>query len=93
MKRSLTQVKIHVIWILLAAVGWSCAKDNQLQRQNPQTENAIAPARTYYESTSVPLTKTLGEQQIPIKPLPGEMTPQWERAAATVFENDRRILI
>ncbi|MDE5945416.1 MAG: hypothetical protein K2G93_07530 [Rikenella sp.] len=79
----------HGIWCLIAltTIGWSCRKNNLLQDNNSQTENTIAQARKYYESTATPLTKTFGDQQIPIKPLPGEITPQWERATATVLEN------
>lgn len=74
--------------VLLSAVGWSCSRqDEPVMNDSPQANGAIAQARMYYESTAVPLTKTVADQTIAIKPLPREITPQWERAAATVLSD------
>lgn len=91
MKQSSFTPRHHFfMWLCLATaviVGWSCQKSDFLQENRQQAENATTQARSYYERTAVPLTKSFGEQQIPIKPLPGEMIPQWERATATILEN------
>lgn len=42
-------------------------------------------ARSYYESAAPSLTKTVADQTIAIKPLPGDMVPLWDRATATVL--------
>ncbi len=89
MKRNLLKIRTCMVCAGLAiwAVGsWSCQKDDLLQNDKQKTENTIAQARAYYERTAVPLTKTVGEREVPIKPLPGEMTPQWDRATAAVQE-------
>jgi hypothetical protein len=89
MKRSLLKIRTCLVCAGLAiwTVGsWSCQKDDLLQNDKQKTENTIAQARAYYERTAVPLTKTVGEREVPIKPLPGEMTPQWDRATAAVQE-------
>lgn len=74
--------------VVLSAVGWSCAKqDEPVMNDNRQAEGAIAQARSYYESTAPSLTKTVADQTIAVKPLPGEMTPLWDRASATVLSD------
>lgn len=89
MKRILISVRRRSLWLCLAvvaAVGWSCTKDeNFFENNNLQTQGAIAQARSFYERTAVPLTKSIGGQSIAVKPLPGEMTPLWDKAAATVL--------
>lgn len=70
-----------------AVVGWSCTKTDYSQEYDWRTENVIVQARSYYESIAAPLTKISGGQPIAIKPLPGEMTPLWDRAAATVWSD------
>lgn len=91
MKRSLTKVGTRAVCVglaVLAAVGWSCTKqDEPAMNDNPQTNGAIAQARSFYESTATPLTKSVAEQTIAIKPLPGDMTPLWDRASATVLSD------
>ena len=55
---------------------------------NPhQTEGAIAQARSFYESTAPSLTKTVADQTIAIKPLPGEITPLWDQATAAALSD------
>ena len=73
--------------VVLAAVGWSCSKQDEPSINNQQTVGAIAQARSFYESTATPLTKTVADQSIAIKPLPGDMTPLWDRAAAAVLSD------
>lgn len=89
MKRSLTKVGTRAICaglVLLSAVGWSCSRqDEPVMNDNHQTEGAIAQARSWYESTAPSLTKTVADQTITIKPLPGEITPLWNRATAAVL--------
>ena len=91
MKRSLTKVGTRAICAglaLLAAVGWSCSRqDEPVMNDNHQTEGAIAQARTWYENTAAPLTRSVADQTIAIKPLPGEITPLWDRASATVLSD------
>ena len=71
---------------VLAAVGWSCTKqDEPAMNVSPQTEGAIAQARSWYENTAAPLTRSVADQTIAIKPLPGDITPLWDRASATVL--------
>lgn len=73
---------------VMAAVGWSCTKqDEPVMNDNRQAEGVIAQARSYYESTAPSLTKTVADQTIAVKPLPGEMTPLWDRASATVLSD------
>ncbi|WP_281670665.1 hypothetical protein [Rikenella microfusus] len=70
----------------MAAVGWSCTKEDHLYGDSsPQSEGAIAQARSFYERTAVPLTKSIGGQSVAVKPLPGEIAPLWDKAAATVL--------
>lgn len=73
--------------VLLAAVGWSCSRQDEPVMNPHQTEGAIAQARSWYESTAPSLTKTVADQTITIKPLPGEITPLWDRASATVLSD------
>lgn len=91
MKRSITQAGFRTVCLglaALAALSWSCTKEPAFESgAGPQAEGAIAQARSFYESTAAPLTKSVGEQQIPIKPLPGEITPLWDRATATVLSD------
>lgn len=72
---------------VLSVVGWSCTKQDEPAMNPHQTEGAIAQARSFYESTAPSLTKTVAEQTIAIKPLPGKMTPLWDRASATVLSD------
>ena len=73
---------------LLAAIGWSCSRqDEPVMNGNSQTNGVIAQARSWYESTAPSLTKTVANQTIAIKPLPGEMTPLWDRASAAVLSD------
>lgn len=89
MKRSSFTVGHRFMWLCLAAmaaVGWSCTKeDNLYGDSSPQSEGAVAQARSFYERTAVPSTKSIGGQSVTVKPLPGEMTPLWDKAAATVL--------
>ncbi len=91
MKRSLIQAGTRALCaglVALSAVGWSCTKQNEpALKDDRQTEGAVAQARSFYESTAAPLTKTVEGQSIAIKPLPGEMTPLWDQAAATVLSD------
>lgn len=91
MKRSLTRAGTRAICAglaVMAAVGWSCSKqDEPVMNDNQQAEGVIAQARSYYESTAPSLTKTVADQTIAVKPLPGEMTPLWDRASATVLSD------
>ena len=91
MKRSLTGAKTRAVCVglaVLSAVGWSCSKqDEPVMNDNQQTQGVIAQARSYYESTAPSLTKTVADQTIAIKPLPGDMTPLWDRASATVLSD------
>lgn len=73
--------------VVLSAVGWSCSKQDEPAISDNQTKGAIAQARSYYESTATFLTKTVADQTIAIKPLPGDMTPLWDRASATVLSD------
>ena len=89
MQRALFTVGHRFMWLCLAAVaavGWSCTKEDHLYGDSsPQSEGAIAQARSFYERTAAPLTKSIGGQSVAVKPLPGEITPLWDKAAATVF--------
>lgn len=69
---------------LALLAGWSCTKERSCPNPGERSENAIAEARAYYESTAAPLTKTVAGQEVPIKPLPGTMAPLWDRAVAVV---------
>lgn len=69
---------------LALVVGWSCTKERPYSDPSERSEHAIAEARACYESTAAPLTKTVAGREVPIKPLPGEMVPLWERAVAVV---------
>ena len=74
--------------VVLAAVGWSCTKEPFADGDTgPQAKGAVAQARSFYESTATPLSKTVEGQSIAIKPLPGEMNPLWDQAAATVLSD------
>lgn len=66
----------------MVAVGWSCTRNESIQHPPPNS-GLIEQARAHYASSATPLTKTVMEQQIAIKPLPGEMTPLWSQAVAT----------
>ena len=72
---------------VMAVVGWSCTKNEAIQN-DPPNSGLIEQARTHYESSASPLTKTVMEQQIAIKPLPGEMTPLWSQAKATELPDE-----
>ena len=72
---------------VMAVVGWSCTKNEAIQN-DPPNSGLIEQARTHYESSASPLTKTVMEQQIAIKPLPGEMTPLWSQARATELPDE-----
>lgn len=89
--KSLTKAGTRAVCVglaVLAAVGWSCTKqDEPVMNDNHQTEGAIAQARSFYESTAPSLTKTVADQTIAIKPLPGGITPLWDRASATVLSD------
>ena len=89
MQRALFTVGRRFMWLCLAAVaavGWSCTKEDHLYGDSsPQSEGAIAQARSFYERTAAPLTKSIGGQSVAVKPLPGEITPLWDKAAATVL--------
>ena len=89
MKRNSFTAGRRFTWLCLAAVaavGWSCTKeDNFSDGDSTRINGAIAQARSFYERTAVPLTKSIGGQSVVIKPLPGEMTPLWDKAAATVL--------
>ena len=89
--KSLTGAKTRAVCAglaVFAAVGWSCTKqDESAINSNPQNEGAIAQARSYYENTAAPLTKSVAGETVAIKPLPGEMTPLWDRASATVLSD------
>ncbi len=89
MQRALFTVGRRFMWLCLAAVaavGWSCTKEDHLYGDSsPQSEGAIAQARSFYERTAVPLTKSIGGQSVAVKPLPGEIAPLWDKAAATVL--------
>uniref|UniRef100_UPI003AB61520 hypothetical protein n=1 Tax=Rikenella microfusus TaxID=28139 RepID=UPI003AB61520 len=89
MQRALFTVGHRFMWLCLAAVaavGWSCTKEDHLYGDSsPQSEGAIAQARSFYERTAAPLTKSIGGQNVVVKPLPGEITPLWDKAAATVL--------
>lgn len=92
MKRSSFTVGHRFMWLCLAAVaavGWSCTKEDHLYGDSSsQSEGAIAQARSFYERTAVPLTKSIGGQNVVVKPLPGEITPLWDKAAATVLSDE-----
>lgn len=89
MQRALFTAGRRFMWLCLAAVaavGWSCTKEDNFSDGNSTRINgAIAQARSFYERTAVPLTKSIGGQSVAVKPLPGEMTPLWDKAAATVL--------
>ncbi len=72
---------------LALVVGWSCTKERPYSDPSERSEHAIAEARACYESTAAPLTKTVAGREVPIKPLPGEMVPLWERAVAVVLSD------
>lgn len=73
--------------VVLAAVGWSCSRQDEPVMNPHQTEGAVAQARSWYESAAPSLTRSVADQTITIKPLPGEMTPLWDRASATVLSD------
>lgn len=89
MQRALFTVGRRFMWLCLAAVaavGWSCIKEDHFPDGNSTRINgAIAQARLFYEATARPLTKSIGGQNVTVKPLPGEITPLWDKAAATVL--------
>lgn len=91
MKKSLTKAGTRAICAglaVMAAVGWSCSKqDEPVMNDTRQTQGVIAQARSYYESCAAPLTKSVAGETFTIKPLPGEMTPLWNEAAATVLSD------
>lgn len=91
MNRSFTQAGARTLCLglaALAALSWSCTKEPSYDGDTgQQAEGAIAQARSYYESTAVPLTRTVADQTVAIKPLPGDMTPLWDKAAATVLSD------
>lgn len=73
---------------MLAVMCWSCTKENIASyTDGTQAEGAIAQARSFYESSAAPLTRSVADQTIAIKPLPGDMTPLWDRATATVLSD------
>lgn len=73
--------------VVLAAVGWSCSRQDEPVMNPHQTDGAIAQARSWYENTAAPLTRSVADQTIAIKPLPGDITPLWDRASATVLSD------
>lgn len=91
MKKILTRANgqtICLALVTLAAVGWSCSKqDEPAMNDNSQANGVIAQARSYYESSAAPLTRSVADQTIAIKPLPGDMTPLWDKATATVLSD------
>lgn len=91
MNRSFTQASARTLCLglaALAALSWSCTKEPSFDGDTgQQAEGAIAQARSYYESTAPSLTKTVADQTVAIKPLPGDMTPLWDKAAATVLSD------
>lgn len=91
MNRSFTQAGARTLCLglaALAALSWSCTKEPSFDGDTGrQAEGAIAQARSYYESTAPSLTKTVADQTVAIKPLPGDMTPLWDKAAATVLSD------
>lgn len=91
MNRSFTQAGARTLCLglaALAALSWSCTKEPSFDGDTgQQAEGAIAQARSYYESTAPSLTKTVADQTVAIKPLPGDMTPLWDKAAATVLSD------
>lgn len=91
MNRSFTQAGARTLCLglaALAALSWSCTKEPSYDGDTgQQAEGAIAQARSYYESTAPSLTKTVADQTVAIKPLPGDMTPLWDKASATVLSD------
>lgn len=91
MNRSFTQASARTLCLglaALAALSWSCTKEPSFDGDTgQQAEGAIAQARSYYESTAPSLTKTVADQTVAIKPLPGDMTPLWDKASATVLSD------
>lgn len=91
MNRSFTQASARTLCLGLAALAtlsWSCTKEPSFDGDTgQQAEGAIAQARSYYESTAVPLTRMVADQTVAIKPLPGDMTPLWDKASATVLSD------
>ena len=73
MKRNSFTAGRRFTWLCLAAVaavGWSCTKEDNFSDGNSTRINgAIAQARSFYERTAVPLTKSIGGQSVAVKPL------------------------
>lgn len=90
MSKNVLNAKTRVVCAglaVLAAVGWSCSRKDEPAMNPHQTEGAIAQARSFYENTATSLTKTVADQTVAIKPLPGEMIPLWDRATAAALSD------
>lgn len=79
MNKSVLKTRTRAVYIglaMLAVMCWSCTKENIASyTDGTQAEEAIAQARSFYESSAAPLTRSVADQTIAIKPLPGDMTP------------------
>lgn len=90
MKTNLLKAYAHAGWLGLAAMALlfgSCTQEEQPYAGEQRAEGAVAQARSYYESNARPLTRTVGDEVVAIKPLPGEFTPRWEEARAAVSQD------
>ncbi len=90
MNKSVLKARTRAVYIglaMLAALGCSCTRKDAAYTDGTQAEGAITQARSFYESSAAPLTRSMADQTIAIKPLPGDMTPLWDRATATVLSD------
>lgn len=84
------QERIRQACILMVATTalWACSQKHEItETRDTGQSQIVAQARAFYESNYKILTKTVGEYDIHIKPLPGEIIPLWNQAV-TALTND-----
>lgn len=84
------QQRIRQACIIMVATTalWACSQKHEItETRDTGRSQIVAQARAYYESNHKTLTKTVGEYDIHIKPLPGEIIPLWNQAV-TALTND-----